>query len=167
LAQVYAIAVLIIYSWTILWFFWKLPTWRIILTPWEILGVLAFLLATNLAESLGVLCIPVVLALILPRGWFGDVFVARGASLMMTGLAYMMFLGDQLKYQGAFPSLTLQPWLLSLPLGVIALMVYLSGRIGWVRRIAESLADRATIFLYVMLPLSIISLFVILIGLTP
>ena len=166
LAQVYSIAVLIIYSWTILWFFWKLPTWQIFLTTGEILRVLAFSLATNMVESLVLLCIPVLLALILPRTWFSDVFVARGASLTMTGLAYLMFLGDQLKFQGAFPSTALEPWLLALPLGALALIVYLVGKIALFRRMVESLADRATIFLFVMPPLSVISLLVVLVGLT-
>jgi len=163
LAQVYAIIVLILYSWTILWFFWKLPTWRIFLTAWEITGVLAFSLATVLVESLIALGIPVVVASCLPRRWFGDVFVARGGSLAASALGYMMFLGDQLKYEMEYPKLGLDGWLLALPLAAVVLIVYAAGRIGWLRRITESLAERATIFLFLMPPLSVIAIFILVI----
>jgi hypothetical protein len=160
---VYAIIVLIIYSWTILWFLWKLPTWRIFLTASEIVGVLAFSMATVLVESLIALGIPVVAGLCLPRRWFGDVFVARGGSLAAAALGYMMFLGDQLKYEMEYPKLALDAWLLALPLAAIVLIVYAAGRLGWLRRIIESLAERATIFLFLMLPLSVIAIFVLVI----
>jgi len=54
-------------------------------------------------------------------------------------------------------------WLLALPLAAIVLIPYAAGRIAWFRRIVESFADRATIFLYIMLPLSGISMFVVLV----
>jgi len=161
--QVYAIIVLIIFSWTILWLFWKLPSWRIFLTAWEIVGVLAFSLSTALAESLVVLSALLILVLSLPRAWFGEVFVARGASLAATALGTMMFLDDQFKHEMLYPELPLGVWLLALPLAAIVLIPYAAGRIAWFRRIVESFADRATIFLYIMLPLSGISMFVVLV----
>ena len=161
LAQVYAIIVLITYSWTILWFLWKLPSWRIFLTAWEILGVLAFSLTTALVESLVVLCIPVALAVCLPGSWFREVFVSRGGSLAATALGYMMFLNDKFKHETLYPELPVDAWLLALPLAAIVLIPYAAGRISGLRTIAESFADRATVFLYVMLPLSGFSMIVV------
>src|SRR5512140_447536 len=92
IVPVYAVIVLVIYTWTILWFFWKLPSWTFFLNVGEMLTMLAYSLATNFAESLLVLCGPLVLGLVLPRKWFSEVFVARGAALSLAGLGYMMFL---------------------------------------------------------------------------
>ena len=163
-AQVYAIIVLLTYTWTILSFFWMFPSWRIILTAGEILGVLAYSLAAVLLESLLVMVVVVIAAAALPKKWFGDVFVARGAALVLAGLGYAMFLSEQLKTQGGFPKLALPGWVLIMPLGAIVLLVYLAGRITLVRKFLESLADRATIFLYVMTPLSVLSLLGVLTG---
>ena len=154
LVQVYAIIVLIIYSWTILWLFWKLPSWRIFLNTWEILGVLAFSLVSALVESLVVLCVPVILATFLPRSWFADAFVSRGGSLAATALGYMMFLDDRFKHEMLYPELPVGAWWLALPLAAVVLVPYAAGRITRLRTAVESFADRATIFLYVMLPLS-------------
>ena len=159
---VYAVVVLIVYSWTILWFLWKAPSWLFFLSSGEILIVLAYSLATNLAESLVVLCAPLVLALALPKKWFSDVFVARGASLAIGGLGYMMFLADQFKNKSAYPALSLQAWTVALALLGILLFVYLSGRLAVLRQILEFVADRATIFVYVLIPLSVLSLLVVL-----
>ena len=167
LTQVYGIIVLVIYSWTILSFLWMFPSWRNILTAGEILAVLAFSLASAFAESLVVLCVPALVGLVLPRTWFGNLFVARGAALALSGLAYVMFLDRQLQSQSGFPELGLPGWVLLAPLAVIVLLVYLPGRIKLLRKFLESLADRATIFLYIMVPVSAISVLAALAGLTP
>jgi len=53
--QVYAVIVAFLYTWTILWLFWELPSWLNFLTVGEILPIFAYALATNLLESLLVL----------------------------------------------------------------------------------------------------------------
>lgn len=143
------------------WFLFRLTTWRVYLNPWELAGVLAFSLVLTFTESILVFCVPVILGLCLPRSWFREVFVARGGMLAATGLIYMMFLDDQLKHEMLFPTLPIQPWLLVLPLVAVPVMVFAAGRMASLRRIVESFADRATIFLYLLMPLTAISVFVI------
>ena len=160
-APVYAVIVLMIYAWTLVWFFWKLPSWLFFLNAGEIVIALAYALATNLVESLLMLCAPLVMSMALPKQWFHDRFVARGAALAISGLAYMMYLANQFKTKDDYPSLTLKPWTLALALGVILFIVYLAGRLSLFRKLIELLADRAIIFLYISLPLSLISLVVV------
>jgi len=81
LAPVYALTVLLVYGWTILWFFWKLPSWLFFMTIGEILGVVAYAMSMNLLESLCVVLIPVLLSVALPQKWFYDKFVVCGAAL--------------------------------------------------------------------------------------
>ena len=162
-APVYSVIVLMIYAWTLVWFFWKLPSWLFFLNAGEILIAFAYSLATNLLESIAVLCAPLVMSLALPKAWFQDKFVARGAALVLSGLAYMMYLANQFTTKDSYPSLTLKAWSLALAVVVILLIVYLAGRLNLFRNALEFFADRAIIFLYISLPLSLISLVVVLI----
>jgi len=162
IAQVFALIVLMVYSWTIVWFSYKVPSWLYFLNLGEITTVFAYSLATNLAESLAVLCGPVALSLVLPRKWFHDVFVARGGTLAIAGLAYMMYVASQFTSKDGYPTLTLKPWSLAVVLVLIAVLVYLAGRSRLVRGIVEGIADRATIFLYIYMPLSVLALLLVL-----
>ena len=159
---VYAVVVLMVYSWTGLWFFWKLPSWLFFLSAGEILTAGAYSLATNLLESLTVLCAPFIASIVLPRRWFYDRFVARGTALVASGLGYMMHVAYQFKSKDDYPSLNLKPFSVAVALVAVLLIVVLAGRIPIVRKAIEGLADRATIFLYILVPLSIVALLAVL-----
>lgn len=161
IAPVYAVIVLIVYSWTILWFFWRMPGWLYYLNAGEILMAYAYSMATNFVESLVVLSGLLILGIALPKKWFCDVFVARGAALVMAGLGYMMYLGDQFKNTVDFPKLALQAWTVAVAVVGILLIVFLAGRISIIRRVLELLADRATVFLFISIPLSTLAMLVI------
>ena len=159
--QVYAIIVLLLYGWTMLWFLWKLPSWLGFLTVGEILTVLAYSLSTNFVESLAALCVPVAFALILPRAWFRDAFVARGATMMIASLGALMLAAGNFRNRDELPYLLVGAWRPALVLLGIAAAAFLAGHVGKLRGLVEALADRATIFLYAALPLSILSILVI------
>ncbi|MGE5071842.1 MAG: hypothetical protein ACM3MF_00300, partial [Anaerolineae bacterium] len=118
-------------------------------------------LVTNFLESMVVLCGPLFLAMLLPRAWFGEMFVARGTAFSIAALAYMMYLGEQFNNYADYPTLSLPTWTVLLAFAGIAALVYLFGRIGLLRRVLEEIADRASIFAYVLGPLSGVALLVI------
>ncbi len=161
IASVYAVIVVMIYSWTILWFFWKLPSWLDYLNAGEIALTFAFTLATNFVESLAVLCAPLILCIILPSRWFYETFIARGTALVMLGLGYMMYVAFQFQTKEDYPSLTLKAWTVALAAVIILFLVFLIGRFSLSRRIMEVVADRVTIFLYLFVPLSLVALMVV------
>ncbi len=167
IVPVYGVIAFILYAWTLMWFFWKLPGWMFFLGIGNILSALAYALATNLAESLIVLASVVGLAWVLPGRWFRDVFVARGAALGIAGLGYMMFLTYEFRDKMAYPKLDLPSWTVPAALAAIALVVYACGRFGVVRGVLEAIADRATIFVYILVPASLLSVVVILIHSLP
>jgi len=156
------VIVLIVYMWTILWFFWKLPSWLFFLNITEIINTSTYAFATNFAESLLVLIALLILSLALPITWFHDVFVARGSSLAVATLGYMIFLGNQFKSKIDYPAVPLKIWSVPLTLAGIVLLVFLSGRISILRKTFEFLSDRAIVFLFITIPLSIISVVLIL-----
>lgn len=152
-----------IYSWTIVWFLWKLPAWLLYLNAAEILTAGAYALAINLVESATVLCVLLVVSMILPRTWFCRGFVARGTALAISGLGFMMYLLFHFQNTEDYPSANLRPWSLLVALVIVPLIVVLSDRIRAVSRALEVLADRATILLYIYMPLSILALLVVLV----
>jgi hypothetical protein len=162
-AAVYAVIVLVIYSWTILWFFWKLPSWLYFLSIWEIAKVLCYSITINFLESLVVLAPSVFLAVILPKQWFLDGFISRSVTMILIGLVYMMYLSDQFHGMESYPAAALN--LAPIILLAILLAVLLVGKISFLRKLIEGFADRATVFLYISIPISLVCLLVVLVQL--
>ena len=163
IAALYAVIVFTVYSWTLLWFFWKYPSWLYFLNIGEILTVLAYSLATNFFESLVVLIAPLAVAVVLPKKWFYDVFVARGIALVLPILGYMMYIAFQFESKLDYPTEALN-WA-PVILAVTLLLVFVVGRVGFLRKVIEVFADRATIFIYLTIPLSLISVLVVVVRL--
>ena len=128
----------------------------------ELALIYAYVLATNFLESLLVLSAPVILSFILPPKWFRDLFVARGTSLVIFGLGYAMLLASQFQNRDDYPGVLLKVWSVALAIGVIVLLVFVAGKTPFIKRAVEVIAEHATIFLYVYVPLSLISLIVVL-----
>ena len=162
IAPVYAVCVIVIYSWTALWFFWKLPSWLFYMNAGEITLVYAYVLVSNLLESLLVVCIPIALGFILPSKWFRDSFVSRGTSLVLLGLGYFMFLAYQFQAKEDYPSVLLKLWSVALALGLIAFLVFIIGKVPSLNKVLEFIAEQATILLYIYIPLSLVSLLIVL-----
>jgi hypothetical protein len=160
---VYAMIAIVVYAWTLLRFFWKLPSWLFFLNGAEILGSLAYLLVVNLAESLTFFCGPLLLALILPKRWFRDVFVARGTALSLSTLGCLMLLAREFNNFREYPELSLPLWQVALAAAGVAVCVYLGGRVALLRRVLEAVADRASIFVYILVPLSLLSVLLVIV----
>ncbi len=162
LFPVYATGVVLIYSWSLLWFFWKIPSWLFYLQFGEILTSFAYILATNFLESLLVVAVPVLVGLILPRKWFLEAFIARGVTLVASALVYIMYIDYRFPAKDAPPEhlLTVRtPQVLVVTL----VLVFLAGRLPFLRRLIETLAERATVFLFFSIPVSLIAVLVVLV----
>ncbi|MBI5933971.1 MAG: hypothetical protein HY867_09710 [Chloroflexi bacterium] len=153
---VYAMGLSILNFWMLGHFSWKLSGWVYFQRVSDLLVTLAYSFATTFLESAAVIFGIVLLAAILPRLWFGEAFVARGATLVLLGLGYVMFFAFQFQSKTDYPTamVNITPWALA---GICAL-AYFAGRVPLARRILESLADRFLIFLYIFLPLGILGL---------
>lgn len=159
IAALSGVLVFVLSSWTLLWFFWKYPSWLYFLQIGEILTVLAYALATNFFESLVVLAALLALAVILPKKWFAETFAAHGLALALPVLGYMIFIAYQFQAKADYPSAALN-WAPVVLAGAV-LLAFLVGRIPFLRRAVELFADRATIFLYFFLPISLLSVLVV------
>jgi len=156
---VYAIIVILVYGWTIYWALWKLPSWLNFLPLGEIGAIFCYLMATNLMESLLALLGVVIVSMILPQKWFREVFVSRGSILVATMLVSIMVFeyhfDKPADYFNLFPLYL--PWMLILAF----FLAFLAGWIHIVRKAVEAFADNAVIFLFLSLPVSLLSVMVV------
>jgi hypothetical protein len=160
LAPVYAVIVLFVYGWTLGWFFWKLNSWLYYLTAGEILTILAYAFAVNLLESLLLLVPAIGFSIALPRHWFFDQFAARATALLLPGLLFFVFVANQFVSREQFR----QSLVMALALPVVLLSAALVAAVGrWklLRRLIEDLSDRATVFLYLTIPSSVVALLIV------
>jgi hypothetical protein len=162
LLAVYAIGTIFIYTWTLLWFFWKLPSWLFYLNLGEILTSLAYALTLNLFEAVLAASIPVLVAFILPHKWFLETFIARGATLLASLLAYTAYVLYRFPVKEE-PPLHLMTTRTPQILIATVLLVFAAGRLPFLRKTIESIADRAIVLLYLFVPMSLISALVVLI----
>lgn len=158
---VFGIIALMVYGWTLIWFFWKLPSWSYFLNLGEILTVLLYSLSTNLLESLFVLCIPLVLSVLLPRRWFHDRFVSMASALMIAGLGYTMYVSLQFRAADSYPKELIRQF----PFAALFILFFsfLVGRINLLRKLFETLTENAIIFAYIFLPISLIALLIVIV----
>ena len=159
MAAVYGVIVLVVYGWTIYWYFWKLPSWLYFMTVGELVTAYAYALPVNFLESLLLFSIPFLWALLLPPLWFRDQFVAQGTALtILAALVLAKYLSVITELQALPPGLN---WIFPLTVVGILAIVFLVGRIKILCKILEEIANRAVIFLYVFLPLSALALIVV------
>ena len=158
IAPVFAAITVMIYPWTIAWFLWKLPSLLYYMNAGEIVAMFTYLMAANLLESVLVLCGPVLLSMALPAKWFQQVFVARGAALVMPGLGYLMFIANHFQSRDDYPAIFFKKWSLGLAFFTLFLFVFLAGKVAFLGKAIEFITDRAVIFLYIFIPISLLSL---------
>lgn len=110
-------------------------------------------------ESLLVLAGVLALCVILPRKWFYDRFASRGVLLVILTLGLFIYFGSKTQPEMPFP------WTLvrQLPLFflLIIVLVFLLDQIGFLRKILTGTATRFIVFLYFSIPISILSLIVV------
>ena len=160
---VYAIIVTLVYSWTLFTSFYKLPSWMFYLTISQILSVYAYSFSIDLLESIialtGVFFLEFTLFLALRNR---DEFQARSILVVLVVLiSSMSRLALFQTYEDieAFLSGELIWWAITLPSGMLLAVFASKSKI--IRNILEGIAERTTVFLYIYLPLSFISLIVV------
>lgn len=163
LLAVYAFIVTMVYSWTLFTSFYKLPSWLFYLSIGQILSVYAYAFYIDLIDSL--IALTVILVIDFTIFFFlknKEEFQSR--SMILAGILLgtsMLRLALFQNYEDitAFLSGELLWWAIAIPLGLV--LAAFAPRIKLVRTIFEGFAERATVFVYIYIPLSLISLVVL------
>lgn len=149
-----------IYYPTINRFFWKIPSWILFSTLGDLFSIYSYMVLVNFLESLLVLGSVLILCVILPRKWFYDNFLSKGTLSVILTLLFLIYLGSKMQ-SDVFPwtLIRMSPYILLL----IVFLVFLLDRVNFLRNFIEKLADRFTVFLYILIPISVLSALVVLI----
>jgi hypothetical protein len=158
---VYAVITVPIFGWTITSWLWKLPSWLNFLTSGEITAIFFYAILTAFIESLLVCSFLLLLCLLLPSQLFRDQFIVRGTWLAI-GLAFAILGNGVWRGIMRFTYTELTLWTI-LSFILITLLAILSARIGFMARFANWISDRLLVFLYILIPLSIVSVLVVIV----
>lgn len=161
LAPVYSVVVVVIYSWSLLRFFWRLPSLLNYSTAGDIGIIFSYLITVNLLESLAVVSVPVILSLIFPSKWYFERFLSKSVLLVLLALGYMIYISSHINTEEPFPYVLFQ-WAPLVFLSILA-FVFMLDRIPFIGRLLEDIADRFVVFLFISIPVSIISCIVVLV----
>jgi hypothetical protein len=159
LVPVFAVCVLITFSWSIIWFLYKLPSWLSFLSGWSILAILAYGLVFAFLESVAFLLFLVILAILLPRQWLGVAFKTYG-TLIILMLTFWLGLIQSLSTLRLWSDVRLMTGLFMV-LTTVVIASILVRRSTRLCTAISTLAERSTILLYVYIPLSVVSLVIV------
>ncbi len=162
---VYAVIVFLVYSWTLVTSFYKLPSWMFYLTVGQILSVYAYSFSVDFLESIlvlaGVLILDLTLFLALRNmAEFQSRSILMVLGVLISSMLRLILFPDYEQIE-MFLSGELTWWAISVPVVLVAAVAV--SKIEWARKILEGVAERAAVFLYIYLPLSFVSLLVVLI----
>jgi hypothetical protein len=160
LVQVFAAIAVINYSWSLLQFFYRLPSWLFYASMGEIGVKFSYMTFVNLLESLLLLALFVLAGLVLPRAWFRERFVSRSVSISLLGLGYLMYVNLYFPLADSYPLASYARDLTVLL--VIAVLAFLMDRVAFLRSLLDGFANRTVVFLYLIVPVSVVSLLVVL-----
>lgn len=160
--KLFATAVFIVYGWTIYASFWKIPSWIFYLRLNEIISVYAYSFLLDFLESILLTLGFIFLGFLLTRNLWKDGFLAASVVILIvsvwSALIHMRIYEDPNLREHFIAS---QPrwWAVTLMTAFVASFV--SVRVAWLRRSIEDLADRFVVFLYIYIPLTILSIAVV------
>ena len=153
---VFAVIVMMLYTWSLLHFFWRLPSWLNFSTLGQIAILFSYMVNVNLIESILVLLGLIVLCVIFPSTWFYDQFVTKGVSLTLLGLGGLMTLNQYMLDDILSPEKMLIKF--AAFIAAVFILTYLIDRVSILKKGLEELANRMVVFLYIWMPISALSL---------
>jgi len=161
---VYAVIVTLIYSWTLITSFYKVPSWLFYLTLGQISSMYAYFFLINLVESIFILAAVLLLefTIFLPlknRDEFQSRSILIVFAVLVSSMARLL-LYKSFEASGAFVSGELTWWVLTFLLGLLSAIFI--PKIKKLRDIIDNIAERLIVLLYIYIPLSLISLIVVL-----
>lgn len=156
LIHVYAVAVFLVYTWSMYWSFWRLPSWLKYLDIVSILSIYAYVFAVNFIESISLLFLVVAVSIFLPQTWWKKQFVPKGIVLLVIvwGSALIqMYVYRDPDSQKMFLQNQLTWWICTLFVAV--LFTWMAGWSTLIGRALTTLADNLSVFLYIYIPLTV------------
>jgi hypothetical protein len=153
----FAFCVFLVFSWSILVFFRKVPYWLLFLDTLDLISSLAYALSFALLESVAILSIWILAGIVLPARFLRERFVALGGGTILVSGIWVI--ADHTNIIGFLES-PLWPLLCLGSLVATYLLIYHSHHL---QNILTSLAERLTVLLYLYVPAALASLVIVII----
>jgi len=159
---VYATAAFVIYSWTILTSFWKVPSWLYFLSIGEVISIYAYAFVVAFLESLFVLGVLLAPGFVLPNKWWNAQFTSIGMAWTLVAEGSVMLRLYTNRTPDAWDQFlgSMGAWWVYSSLAAIVLSLLIS-KIAWLRNGMKLFADRLVVFLYIYMPLTAISFLIV------
>jgi len=160
IVPVYALIASMLFAWSILQFFWYMPSWLYFMSLSDLVGVFSYVMVSSFIESLAFLFLLLFLSFTLPSAYLKDEFIVRGTSiaLVVIGL-FMLYFRLNIANQFRFPV----SWYGILTILAAIGVAFLSAKLRPMQRALTWLSDRLIVFLYILVPLSLLSMLVIIV----
>ena len=159
---VYATASFLVYGWTMLASFWKVPSWLFYLKIGEILSIYAYSFVIDFAESVLLLFTAVLIGLVLPNRWWNSQFASKSAVwiiVVMGSIMLRLYTNRAPDNWEGFVYNQWSWWGSTLLLGIVLSFIF--SHVTWLHAGLDAIADRLVVFLYIYLPLTVISILVV------
>ena len=163
---VYAVICLAVYSWTLYRLAYFIPGWINAMSITEILAVVCYGLAFDLFESLLLLVALILPAFILPGALFRERFSPQAILMVLAVTVVAIVLQDNIQVFYEWQPGQFRLGLLAVCASLVVLFFISFLLVKYVKGLANfirSLGERAMVFLYLYMPLSGLSLILILI----
>jgi hypothetical protein len=150
--SLFAVCAFPVYSWAILWFLHRLPSWILFLEPRDLAAIFVNVQAFALVESAAVFLFVAFVCLLLPGTAPDHSFVSRGCAVVVVHAFWILVLhavGGDIPIWGRFKVLLLLGLYL-VSLGSSLALVYRSSQVA---EHLEMLAETLVVMLYVYVPL--------------
>ncbi|MFM8322067.1 MAG: hypothetical protein ACKOC5_14235 [Chloroflexota bacterium] len=162
---VFSTLVFLVYSWALYRLAWYLPSWMEYLSIPSLLIITAYTLSFAMFESLVMTGLLVLFSLLFPRGVFAGRFATLGSLLALAagGGAFLLQRQVSMIYRWEIWQVFAYSAAALVGLALAALAgAWLLQRFERLQRLATAVAERMTIFPLLYLPLSLLSLAVVL-----
>ena len=153
--SVYAVIATMLFTWSALLFFWYLPSWMHFMSIGDIAAVFSYVMASSFLEGLSFLLLLLVLCFILPSEFLRENFSAQGTAIVLPVIGMIMIYFRVTNENIA--NIIFSKIGLVVALVIIGLF-YFSTRNQRIQLAFAALADRLTVFLYILIPVSLLSL---------
>jgi len=158
---IYAVVAAVTFIWSMIQFFWNLPSWFYFSSIGEILVLFTYMMTFNFIEGLLALFFLIVLFTLLPTRLVSGQFITKAVLVALTGFGILIYRNFYFPTKALF-DLTLFQWALILG-GEFLILVLPFNKFPAFCKVIEDLADRFIVFMYITVSLGILSIIVVLI----
>lgn len=163
IVSVYAVIAFMIQAWTINVFFEHLSSWTNFLNVNEILSIFSYRIAESFLECLIVLGILLLISLFLPLRLFRNIFMVRGSAFAICLLGSIMLFWKRFKNDpGVLMADHIQIWTVG-TIFAASLISYAAAKFQPLSDFFAWISESMTVFLYILIPLSLISVITVLV----